>query len=153
MIKKLIPLLALPLLATPAFSQESDLVAVLGENMALEQITNICPGVYPDMAVLDRTEDQVMAYMTSTYGADRAMDVLSSAETEREVKQAAYRTLLDFEKQAGGPEKLCDHIRSGAVQGVTLTPPDQQPESLESGDQAPVPMSDYAPPPMPALTP
>lgn len=148
--KKMIALCVVGLaFASSAQAQDAQIAAVLGEAQALEEINTLCPQVYSDVAVIDASEDRVWAYATQVYGAD-AERMITSDAMEQAVRNAAYDTLLAFEKSAGGKDKLCAYAESGAIRGVTKLHPDQQPESVSAQDQ---PGYASAPDPAPAELP
>ena len=115
-----------------AHAQDADIAAVLGEVQALESFSEICPGLYPDTAVIDASEGQVWDAAVSRYGEEQATAVLSSDAMEAAVLAEARMTIDALSQKAGGPDKLCEFAASGGVVGVIVRPTEAQPGSGEN---------------------
>lgn len=112
--------------AAQVSAQEADIALVLGDIAAIEKISAQCPGVYPDYAVMESTQDNVWDFAVATYGEEKAGDVLSSETIMNQTQIAGDVVIEGFIKAAGGESAVCDYVMSGAVKGFTSVPFDGQ---------------------------
>lgn len=149
--KRLFPLAAAAtLLGFAAHAQDADIAAVLGEAQALGSFSEICPGLYPDMAVIDASEENVWQVAVSRYGEAQATEMLSSPAMERAVLAEARVTMSAFAEKAGGADKICAYAANGGIIGVTAQPTDDQPDTDTNPEPEPAapeeaPLSELVP--------
>lgn len=122
---------SLALGATPTFAQNADIAIVLGDVVAIEQTSEECPGVYPDVRLMEQTENQVWAFAVSTYGETQAMVELNSPQMQSAISRAAEAAKSAFVSGAGDAYDVCDYVKTDAVRGFSLIPEDQQEMSME----------------------
>ncbi len=130
MIRPLLLATALLTVSGAAQAQQSpkDAIATaMGEITFLEAIEQACPGIYPDMMIVQDVMDRVFTYADQAYGGEqRSLAALNAPEMIRASDEAADRFVAEHVKKAGGPDKFCAYAASGAIKGLTKVSIEEQ---------------------------